>query len=70
MIPVQRKKVGLIFMKKYAIITAAAFMYAVGVSLFTDPYNMAPGGLTGISIILSRFLPVSTGTFIMLLNIP
>lgn len=57
-------------MKKYVIITAAAFMYAVGVSLFTDPNNMAPGGVTGISIILSRFFPVSTGTFIMLLNIP
>ncbi|MDE7247034.1 MAG: YitT family protein [Lachnospiraceae bacterium] len=57
-------------MKKYGIITAAAFVYAVGVSLFTDPNNMAPGGVTGISIILSRFLPVSTGTFIMLLNIP
>lgn len=57
-------------MKKYAIITAAAFVYAVGVSLFTDPNNMAPGGVTGISIILSRFLPVGTGTFIMLLNIP
>ncbi len=57
-------------MKKYAIITAAAFVYAVGVSLFTDPNNMAPGGVTGLSIILSRLLPVSTGTFIMLLNVP
>ncbi|MCM1424701.1 MAG: YitT family protein, partial [bacterium] len=57
-------------MKKYAIITAAAFLYALGVSLFTDPNNMAPGGVTGISIILSRFLPLNTGTFILLLNIP
>jgi len=57
-------------MKKYAIITAAAFVYAVGVSLFTDPNNMAPGGVTGISIILSRILPVSTGTLIMLINVP
>lgn len=56
--------------KKYVIITAAAFIYAVGVSLFTDPNNMAPGGVTGISIILSRIFPVSTGTFIMLINIP
>lgn len=56
--------------KKYVIITAAAFLYAAGVSLFTDPNNMAPGGVTGISIILSRLLPVSTGTFIMLINIP
>ena len=45
-------------------------MYAVGVSLFTDPNNMAPGGVTGIAIILSRILPIGTGTFIMLLNIP
>ncbi len=45
-------------MKKYAIITAAAFIYAVGVSLFTDPNNMAPGGVTGISIILSRLVPL------------
>lgn len=70
---IYRKKAGLIFMKKaekYVIITLAAFLYAVGVSLFTDPNNMAPGGVTGISIILSRFLPVSTGTFIMLINIP
>ena len=57
-------------LKKYVIITAAAFVYAVGVSLFTDPNNMAPGGVTGIAIILSRLLPVSTGTFIMLINIP
>lgn len=67
------KRTGLIFMqkvKKYVIITAAAFVYAVGVSLFTDPNNMAPGGVTGIAIILSRIFPVSTGTFIMLINIP
>lgn len=57
-------------MKKYAIITAAAFVYAAGVSLFTDPNNMAPGGVTGISIILSRLVPLSTGTLILLLNIP
>ncbi|MDE7428329.1 MAG: YitT family protein [Lachnospiraceae bacterium] len=57
-------------MKKYAIITAASFIYAVGVSLFTDPNNMAPGGVTGISIILSRLLPLPTGTLILLLNVP
>lgn len=56
--------------KRYLIITIAAFLYAAGVSLFTDPNNMAPGGVTGISIILSRIFPVSTGTFIMLINIP
>ncbi len=57
-------------LKKYIIITVAAFIYAAGVSLFIDPNNMAPGGVTGISIILSRLLPVSTGTWILFLNIP
>lgn len=56
--------------KKYIIITAAAFVYAVAISLFIDPNNMAPGGVTGISIILSRLIPVSTGTLILFLNIP
>ncbi len=57
-------------LKKYIIISVAAFVYAAGVSLFTDPNDMAPGGVTGISIILSRVLPMSTGTLIMLINIP
>lgn len=55
---------------KYLVIMVAAFFYAAAVSLFTDPNNMAPGGVTGISIILSRFLPLGTGTLILLLNIP
>ena len=58
------------WVKKYIIITVAAFIYAAGVSLFIDPNNMAPGGLTGVAIILNRLIPVSTGTLILLLNIP
>lgn len=64
------KKNTIELLKKYIIISAAAFIYAAGVSLFIDPNNMAPGGVTGISVILSRVIPVSTGTLIMLLNIP
>lgn len=56
--------------KKYIIITIMAFIYAAAVSLFIDPNNMAPGGVTGIAIIISRFLPVETGTLIFMLNIP
>lgn len=65
------KKISKIsLLKKYIIITIAAFVYATGVSMFIDPNNMAPGGVTGISIILSRLIPVSTGTLILVLNIP
>lgn len=54
----------------YATITGAALVYSVAVSLFLDPNSLAPGGVTGIAIILNRVLAVSTGTWIFLLNIP
>lgn len=57
-------------LKKYFIITIMAFVYAAAVSLFIDPNNMAPGGITGIAIIISRFIPVETGSLIFMLNIP
>lgn len=56
--------------KKYVIITVMAFIYASAVSLFIDPNSMAPGGVTGIAIIISRFLTIETGTLIFVLNIP
>lgn len=55
---------------EYICITAASFVYAVGVALFIDPSNLAPGGLTGIAIIVSRLTGVETGTLIFILNIP
>ncbi|MCR5254314.1 MAG: YitT family protein [Acetatifactor sp.] len=54
----------------YFVITVGAFLYAVAVSLFLDPNNFAPGGVTGVSIILSRFVNLETGTLIFIINIP
>lgn len=54
----------------YLVITAAAFIYAVAVSLFLDPNQLAPGGVTGIAVILNTVSGVSTGTWIFLLNVP
>lgn len=54
----------------YIIITIASAVYAVGVSMFIDPNDMAPGGVTGLSIIFSRIVPLETGTLIMIINIP
>ncbi len=55
---------------KYFVITLAALIFGVGISLFIDPNNLAPGGVSGLSIILSRLIPVSAGTLFLLLNIP
>ncbi|MDE6619681.1 MAG: YitT family protein [Lachnospiraceae bacterium] len=56
--------------KCYVILTVAAAIYAVAISLFLDPNDIAPGGVTGISILLNRFTSIPTGTINMLINIP
>jgi len=56
--------------KRYIILTAAAVIYAVAISLFLDPNNIAPGGVTGISILVNRFTAIPTGTINLLINIP
>ncbi len=56
--------------KSYVILTVAAAIYAVAISLFLDPNDIAPGGVTGISILLNRFTAIPTGTINMLINIP
>lgn len=54
----------------YVMITAASVIYAAGISLFLDPNNLAPGGLSGICIIGNRLTGIGTGTLIFILNIP
>ena len=56
--------------KKYLVITFGALAYGAGISLFTDPNNLAPGGISGLSIILNRLIPIETGTLFLLINIP
>lgn len=64
----QKKAFRLVW--NYLMITIFSFTYAVGISLFLDPNNLAPGGVSGISIMLSRVTPVATGTWILLINVP
>lgn len=54
----------------YGCITIASFIYAIAVSLFLDPNSLAPGGVTGIAIILNRLIGIETGTMMLILNIP
>ena len=51
-------------------ITAGAAVYSAGISLFLDPNNLAPGGVSGLAIILSYLTQVKTGTWFFLFNIP
>ena len=64
-----KKKIG----KKvlgYVLMTLACFCYAVGLSLFVEPNNIASGGVTGIAIILNKAIGGSTGIWFFVINIP
>lgn len=57
-------------MKKFLCITFFSLLYAAAVALFLDPNELAPGGVTGIAIILNYMTPIPTGTWVFILNIP
>lgn len=54
----------------YIEITIASLLYSAAVSLFLDPNALAPGGVTGIAIILNRITGFETGTLVLFINIP
>lgn len=56
--------------KSYGLITVAAFFYAAAISLFLDPNNIAPGGITGVAILINRFTNISVGALNLMINIP
>lgn len=55
---------------EYGVLTVSSVIYAMGIALFLDPNHLAPGGVTGIGIILGQFIPLETGTIIFLINVP
>lgn len=55
---------------EYGVLTVSSVLYAMGIALFLDPNHLAPGGVTGIGIILGQFLPLETGTIIFMINVP
>ncbi len=59
-------------LKKYIVITIAASVYAGAIAIFLNPNNLAPGGVSGLAMILERLIPVSIsfGQWILILNIP
>nr|MDK2850594.1 hypothetical protein [Candidatus Cloacimonadota bacterium] len=54
----------------YIGIIFAALFFAAGYSWFLLPYNMAPGGVGGISQILNHFFGIPNGIGMILINIP
>lgn len=57
-------------MKKYATITVFSVLFACGISFFLEPNHLAPGGVTGIAILLNAITQITTGTWVFIINVP
>lgn len=55
---------------RFVVMTIGCALYACSVALFIDPNNLVLGGFTGISIMLSRYIPINTGIIVLIMNIP
>ncbi len=59
------------FLLDAAFIVSGSALYAAAFNIFLDPNNIAPGGLTGLSMVISRWAPIlPVGVLIIALNVP
>lgn len=52
------------------LLIAGGLLLALGVNLFIEPHDIAPGGLTGLAIILRHFTGWQIGVTMIVFNIP
>lgn len=64
----KRKKLRV--MLDYVFIYIGTLIAAMGINLFLVPAKLAPGGVTGISIIVNSFTGISLGNLMFIINIP
>ena len=57
-------------LKNYLLITLVSVLYGAGTSLFLSPNDLVPGGITGVAMILNRYIPLSVGSIFLTINIP
>jgi uncharacterized membrane-anchored protein YitT (DUF2179 family) len=66
----QKKQTLAQYLKKFIFITIGAIMMAVALEIFLVPNQIIDGGITGISIVLSKVTALPLGIFIFILNLP
>lgn len=57
-------------LKDYGLVTVGALALAVNINLFLAPNNLAPGGVSGTSIIVNEFTGWPLGLTMLILNVP
>ena len=50
--------------------TLGSLIFAVAVAFFYDPAKLAPGGISGLAVIISHVTKLPTGTLIFVMTIP
>ena len=65
-----KKESVLEFLKDIGADIIGSVIFAIGVTVFTTPNNIAPGGVTGIATIFHSITGMQMGTLTFLLNIP
>ena len=67
-----KKRTALHFILQYIGITIASIMYAMALAWFLNPNQLAPGGVSGIAIVLKEIFPFlpGIGALILIFNIP
>lgn len=70
MLKIKNKKIKKILFDLLTL-TAGSIIFATGVACFLDPNSIAPGGISGVAIIITKFIDfIPTGTLIALINVP
>lgn len=64
------KKEGSQLMRDYLLVVVGALVTAMSFCWFFLPYDIAPGGVTGIATVLSSLTGLSVGLLSFLLNLP
>ena len=55
---------------RFGMVVLGSVVYAAAISLFLDPNQLAPGGVSGLAIIINRLTDLPTGVLMLCMNIP
>ena len=59
-----------VLLKRYVLLTIGVLIGSVSVILFLTPFDIAPGGITGVAVLLNEVFRTPIGLMVFVLNIP
>lgn len=66
----ERKRKIIKIIKRGAGIILGSIIQALGIILFLAPNKIAPGGFSGLAIVIHYVIPIPIGTIYFALNVP